>query len=47
MTKMLLDDLMDYAQLKNDSFNIVSEYFDLQKIIEQCLTTNSKSAEGK
>ena len=47
MTKMLLDDLMDYAQLKNDSFNIVPEYFDLQKIIEQSLTTNSKSAESR
>ena len=47
MTKMLLDDLMDYAQLKNDSFNLVPEYFDLQKIIKQSLTTNNKSAEGR
>ena len=44
---MLLADLMDYAQLKNDSFSIINEYFDLHKVIEQSLATNSKFAEGK
>ena len=29
MTKMLLDDLLDYAQLKNGAFSIINEYFDL------------------
>ena len=34
MTKMLLDDLMDYAQLKNGAFNIIYEYFDLDEVIQ-------------
>lgn len=47
MTKMLLDDLMDYAQLKNNSFNVTNEYFDLSKVVKQCFLTNQHQAKAK
>ena len=33
MTKMLLNDLLDYAMLKNGAFNIKYEYFDLNTVV--------------
>ena len=34
MTKVFLDDLMDFAQLNNSSFRIVEDDFDLGRVIK-------------
>ena len=33
MTNTLLRDLMDYAQLKNNTFTLVKEYFDFSELV--------------
>ena len=35
ITNTLLRDLMDYAQLKNNTFTLVKEYFDFMELVEQ------------
>jgi len=44
MTMILMNDLMDFAQLKNGSFSIVNEYFDLSDVIQKTFSMNIKQA---
>lgn len=46
-TMIYLKDLLDYAQMKNNSFSIVNEYFTLDKVIEETFNLNKKFANDK
>ena len=47
MTEILLKDLVDFAQIKNDAFHLNEEYFDLVTLVQTAIKTLKSIADKR